>query len=114
MVVFVSITELYIISAESSAMTAFRTARIFRIFRVLRFQKVFKKVKYMGMIVEVMMNLFVAFFYILLLVALFIYIYALLGMEIFGGKLEFEEETRISFDSFGSAFNSAFQITSVE
>lgn len=84
-----SVIELFVLSGENSAISAFRSVRLFRIFRVLRFTKVFKTVKYMAVIIEIMGNLIVTFMYLFGLVILFVYIYSLLGMEIFGGKLNY-------------------------
>lgn len=68
----------------------------------------------MAMIIDVMLELLTSFFYLFGLVFLFVYIFALAGMEIFGGKLDFESNSRQSFDDFYSAFNSAFQVLSSE
>jgi hypothetical protein len=48
----------------------------------------------MAMIIEVMLELLTTFFYLFGLVVLFVYIFALSGMEIFGGKLDFESNSR--------------------
>lgn len=93
-VVILSVIELFVLSGENSAISAFRSVRLFRIFRVFRFTKVFKTVKYMAVIIEIMGNLVVTFMYLFGLVILFVYIYSLLGMEIFGGKLNYERLSR--------------------
>ena len=48
------------------------------------------------------------FMYIFLLLILFNYIYALVGMSLFGGKFEDEEDTRMNFDDFFSAYMAVF------
>ena len=68
-------------SADSHAVLALRTLRVVR---VLRGIKLIKKAPMMRSLIEVLMNSFSAvanFFALLLLV---IYIYALLGMSLFG------------------------------
>lgn len=56
-----------------------------------------------------------SFAYIALLLMLFVFIYALLGMSIFGGKLTFEENSpRSNFDSFHNAFVITFQLLTME
>lgn len=47
---------------------------------------------YMSVIIDTMMELMIVFFYILFLTILFIFIYSLLGMEIFGGRLNDYDE----------------------
>jgi len=55
------------------------------------------------------------FIYVLALLLLFIFIYALLGMQIFGGNLSFDENYDgppgvpiTNFDSFNAAFLTTF------
>lgn len=49
---------------------------------------------------------------LLLLLFLFIVIFALLGMQLFGGRYDFEdlEERRSNFDNFPQALISVFQV----
>lgn len=69
----------------------------------------------MKIIMKVVSNTLTSFIYILILLILFNYIYALLGMNIFGGKFYFEDtETRQNFDSFYNAFLSVFQLMTLE
>ena len=64
----------------------------------------------MVLIINVIMNSFEAFFYITTLMFTFVFIYALLGMQVFGGKYNFgdEEPPRGNFDSFEIAFVTVF------
>ena len=51
------------------------------------------------------------FIYIFLLLMLFSFIYALLGMQIYGGRLNFEiGKIRQNFDTFTDAFLTVFQV----
>ena len=51
---------------------------------------------------------------LLLLLFLFIVIFALLGMQLFGGKFNFEEETpRSNFDTFWQSLLTVFQVNSM-
>ena len=114
-VVFLSLIELIFLSGSSSAISAFRTIRIFRTFRVLRVAKLLRHMKSMNVIISVLSKSISSFIYLALLLLLFIIIFALLGMQIFGGKFNFPEgQPRGNFDSFHSAFVTIFQILSLE
>lgn len=53
--------------------------------------------------------------WIFLLLIIFIYIYALLGMSIFGGALDFEgSPTRMVYNNFFIAFIATFNFTTME
>jgi voltage-dependent calcium channel L type alpha-1D len=114
-VVIMSIIELVInsISTEGkgggSSLSAFRTIRIFRTFRVLRVARLLRALDSMQMIIAVIQKSIMQFVYISLLMILFIFIFALLGMQFFGGKFNFEEGVpRSNFDTFNNAFVTSF------
>jgi hypothetical protein len=52
--------------------------------------------------------------YIFLLLILFNYIYALLGMQIFGGQFNFDNPPRMNFDDFFSSYMTVFQVMTLE
>lgn len=54
----------------------------------------------MKIIIEVISQTLQSFFYIFLLLILFNYIYALLGMQMFGAKFDFDDAPRMNFDTF--------------
>jgi hypothetical protein len=57
----------------------------------------------------------VEFFYLFCLILLFIVVFSLLGMQIFGGNFSFEEGVpRSNFDKFHYAFVTVFQLLSME
>ena len=69
----------------------------------------------MAMIIKVIGSSLSKFIYLALLLLLLIIIFALLGMQIFGGRFDFPEGTpRANFDSFHWAFVTVFQILSME
>lgn len=47
---------------------------------------------------------------LLLLLFLFIIIFSLLGMQLFGGKFNFEETRRSTFDNFPQSLLTVFQV----
>jgi Na+-transporting methylmalonyl-CoA/oxaloacetate decarboxylase gamma subunit len=111
-ILILSILELVIISGNSSfsALRAFRLFRIFKIFRVGNLRVLLDSIT---------MTLASIGNYVVLLV-LFIYAYALLGMQFFAGELKFDEDgfvdkvngesPRTNFDSLGWASLIIFKI----
>ena len=113
-VVILSIVEMAFMSG-GGALSAFRTVRIFRTFRVLRVARLLRAMKSMMYIIMVISRSISSFIYLAMLLLLFIFIYALLGMQIFGNKFNFDDgKPRTNFDSFNHAFVTAFIILSME
>jgi hypothetical protein len=127
-VVAISLVEIFINSSSAeqtstpggnkkTAASAFRVVRIFRIFRVLRVTRLLRSLQFMKVIIEVLGGTIEQFTYITTLMFLFIFIFTLLGMQIFGNKFTFNNETsptRFNFDSFASAFYTVFVILTME
>lgn len=78
-IVMLSLVEIFI-GSGGSAISAFRSIRIFRIFRVLRVTRLIRQLQFMQVIMEVISKSLEDFMYIFLLLIIFNYIYALLGM----------------------------------
>ena len=70
----------------------------------------------MQVIVAVIMKSFLQFFYITCLLFIFVFIYALLGMQFFGGLYNWDDEEppRGNFDTFWIAFVTVFQVLTME
>ena len=114
-VVLLSIVEMIMESMGSGAgagnLQAFRTVRVFRTMRVLRITRILRSLKSMQMIIGVIQRAFMDFFWITLLMFVFIFIYTLLGRQIFLGQYDFgldEELPRENFESFAIAFVTVF------
>lgn len=112
-VVILSIVELTFESGsdtpKKTSLSAFRTFRIFRTFRVLRVARLLRTLHSMQVIMGVIQRSMASFIYIALLLLLFIFIYALLGMQIFGGKFNFPDGRPLThFDTFNNAFVTVF------
>ena len=113
-VVLLSIVELVITATGQKGgggnLQAFRTVRVFRTFRVLRVTRLLRGLESMVLIINVIMKSFSSFMYITILLFTFVFIYALLGMQVFGGKYNFgdEEPARGNYDSFQIAFVTVF------
>lgn len=95
-IVLLSLFELFFFgSGGGSAISAFRSVRIFRTFRVLRVTRMIRTLKIMQVIMKVVSNTISSFMYIFLLLILFNYIFALLGMQLYGGKFTFDDAPRM-------------------
>ena len=80
-----------------------RTMRVFRIARLLR------GLDSMKTILGVILMSYKSFFYITMLMFLAILIYTLLGMQTFGGNMNFEEGVPTNnYDTFSIAFITVF------
>lgn len=85
-----------------------------RTFRVLRVGRLLKSLSSFQLIINVIGNSISAFAYLALLLIIFIFIYSLFGMTIFGGTFQSWKETpRPNFDSFFNSFISVFDILTV-
>jgi len=96
---------------------AFRTVRVFRTFRVLRVTRVLRALKSMAMVIGVIQRSMMDFVLITILMFVFIFIYTLLGRQIFQGRFEFgPDETlpRANYESFSVAFITVFQVLTME
>jgi hypothetical protein len=120
-VVSISIVELIINSMSSggnNATSGFKAVRIFRIFRVLRVTRLLRSLKFMKVIIEVLKGTAEQFMYIALLMFLFVFIFTLLGTQLFGGSFKFDvydyAPVRYNFDSFSSAFFTVFTVLTLE
>ena len=113
-VVTLSIIELAIAATGGEggggSLQAFRTIRVFRTFRVLRVTRLLRALQQMQVIVRVMQTSFMSFVYITFLLFIFVFIYALLGMQFFGGLFDFgdDEYIRGNFDTFQISFITVF------
>jgi hypothetical protein len=110
-IVLLSLVDLFPSSGGGANLSAFRSLRIFRTFRVLRITRLLRAMKDMQIILNALVNSLNALIYLYMLVFLSIFIFALLGMQIFGGNLDFKENNdgytgvpRQNYDSFMWSF----------
>ncbi|XP_010790974.1 voltage-dependent N-type calcium channel subunit alpha-1B-like [Notothenia coriiceps] len=89
-----------------------------RVLRALRLLRIFKVTKYWNSLrnlVVSLLNSMKSIISLLFLLFLFIVVFALLGMQLFGGMFNFEEETpTTNFDTFAAAILTVFQILTGE
>jgi len=109
-VVFSSILEFVLVSQEVMpplGMSVLRCIRLLRAFKVTKYWSA------MGNLVKSLVNSISSIVALLVLLCLFIFIFALLGMQIFGGRF-LDEESRATFDNFFQACFTVFQILTGE
>jgi len=109
-VVISSILEFVMVNQELMppvGMSVLRCIRLLRAFKVTRYWAS------MGNLVKSLVNSIASINALLVLLILFIFIAALLGMQIFGGRFH-HEENRGTFDGFGQACLTVFQILTGE
>ncbi|XP_035376128.1 voltage-dependent L-type calcium channel subunit alpha-1D-like [Electrophorus electricus] len=89
---------------------------VFRCVRLLRIFKVTRHWQSLSNLVMSLLNSVKSIASLLLLLFLFILIFSLLGMQVFGGKFNFDatEKNRSSFDNFPQALLTVFQILTGE
>merc|ERR1719481_899888 len=105
MVVLSSLVELILTNEDvipPLGLSVLRCVRLLRVFKVTRYWGS------MGNLVKSLVNSIASINALLVLLMLFIFIFALLGMQIFGGK--FVSDSRSSFDGFYQSFFTVFQI----
>jgi hypothetical protein len=90
--------------------------RVLRTVRVVRIIRLLRGLESIQTIVSVMAKSYMSFVYITGLVFLFILIFALLGMSLFGGYWKNDEEglPDNNFDSIGYATFTVFQVFTME
>lgn len=88
---------------------AFSTVRMFRTFRVFRIARLLRGLESMQTIIGVIARSYQSFIYITLLMTVFIFIFSLLGMQLFGGKFDYPDGLpRGNYDSFSIAAITVF------
>ena len=115
-VVGVSIMEMALGGGSTSNLSALRSIRILRAFRVLRITRLIRSLSYMRIIMGVVTSIITEFIYVFLLLSLFVFIYTLLGMQIFGGNFPAANVTgfRQNYDTFFNALFTVFQVMTTE
>lgn len=83
--------------------------KVFRTLRVLRVARLLKQLKSMKQILDVIAKSASSFFFITMLLFVFVFIYTLLGMQLFGGEFDFDDGVpRGNYDSFIIGFLTVF------
>jgi len=102
-------------SGEGLSLSAFKTVRMLRTFRVFRIARLLRALESMQTIIGVMVRSYKSFIYITMLMFLFIFIFSLLGMQTFGGNMNYDDGLpRGNYDTFPIAFITVFQVLTME
>ncbi|XP_047037317.1 muscle calcium channel subunit alpha-1-like isoform X2 [Helicoverpa zea] len=113
-VMFCSIVELALTITDTIPQLGISVLRCVRLLRVFKVTKYWRS---LSNLVASLLNSIQSIFSLLLLLFLFIMIFALLGMQVFGGRFDYEpeeEKERHNFDSFWQAVLTMFQILTGE
>ena len=100
--------------ADSPAFGALRVFRLMRVFRVFRLVRSWTGLR---QLLGALLRSLTQFAYLMLLVALFLFIYALLGMQLFGGRYEppaVDETPRANFESITFSMITVFIVATSE
>ena len=117
LIAIASIVELELADPSGSNTTSvvYNAVRVLRTIRVLRILKVLRYLAFMRIIIGVLSRSLKSFIYIALLLLILIFIYTLLGIQLFAGKFNFPNNPyRESFDSLFPAFLTVFQLMTIE
>jgi hypothetical protein len=82
--VTISLIEYFLNSGDNSGFSAFRALRIFKVLRVTR---LIRSLKYMRVIMRVLSATIGSALYVGILLLLFIFVYSILGMNLYANKL---------------------------
>ena len=106
---FVVTTGMIELMIDSNTMSAFRIFRMLRLLRVLRLISFLKPLRTIARVIVVTTS---GMAYIGILLSLFMFIFAICGMQLFGGQFSFPRQDKPlwNFDTFPIAFMTCFQI----
>ena len=111
-VIFASLFEQFYVQFFDGAdmgLTVFRSLRLLRLFKVTRYWTSLRN------LAAALLNSLKSIVSLLFLLFLFLLIFALLGMQLFGGHFVFAEQVpRVNFDSFLTALLAVFQMLTGE
>eukprot|EP00755_Sulcionema_specki_P039239 Sspe_Gene.24208::Locus_9544_Transcript_1_1_Confidence_1.000_Length_4909::g.24208::m.24208/K04851/CACNA1D; voltage-dependent calcium channel L type alpha-1D len=102
-VVIVSLLELFLTSVSTN-ISVFRALRLLRVFKLM------KNFKSLRGLVRVILKAVSDTGYLNLIMLLYLFIVALIGMQLFGGRFDFDPPPRATFDSFYWSLLTVFQI----
>jgi hypothetical protein len=99
----------FIYPTKSYGISVLRSLRLLRIFKVTRYWTSLRN------LVLSLLHSMRSILSLLFLLFLFILIFALLGMQLFGGQMNFPEGTpTTNFDRFSTAFLTVFQVSTLD
>lgn len=85
-------------------------------FKVLRAFRIFNKIQYIQTLLRLFSRALSSFVYLLFLLIMFNYVYALIGMQLFGGSFDVNDYrySKYNFDTFWLSFVTTFNIVTLD
>lgn len=116
LIVIISLLEVGLKGGGSSSTSILRMLRMLRLARLLKVVRMSRSIGATRMVLSVLFAMLPTLQYIGLLCFLTAFVYAILGMGLFGGKMSFPGEgvPDANFDNFGNAFLTTFQLITLE
>lgn len=113
-ILYCSIIE--IILVDVNFINTFRYIRFLTAIKILRVSRLFKNIKFFRFIVVIILKTIAPCLYLIILLFLFNYVYALIGMQLFGGILNQNDDrySKNNFDTFWVAYLTCFNIITLD
>lgn len=113
---FLVVLMSYVQIIITNTLEDFRYIRFVTAFKVFRMIRIFKYIEFTRFLMEVMKKTMSSFIYLLILFLLFNFVYALVGMQLFGGVLDRSDDrySKYNFDTFWISFITAFNIVTLD
>jgi len=111
-IVTISLIEWIVMSNNTTSFSAFRALSFFRTIRILRVSRLLRSLKYANVLAQKISDSLQSCLKIALILLIFIYIYALLGMTIYQGKFIFSD-IRQNFETFPNSLIIVFQLITI-
>lgn len=101
---------------EQNFLLVFRYIRFLTAFKILRLARLFYEIKFLDFLFSIISRSLSSFIYLALLFLLLDFIYALVGMQLFGGLLNRHDPNynTFNFDTFWVAFLTVFDIVTLD
>ena len=114
LVVWASILEIILLSDPN--LNEFRYIRFLTAIKIFRIARVIQNIKFIKFLISVISRTLSSFIYLAILLILLNFVYALVGMEVYGGKLDKNSATyfNMNFDTFWVAFLTVFNIVTLD
>ena len=112
-IIFISYVQILIVANFTFLL---KYVRFLTAFKVLRITRLSRKSKFIKFIISIVMQTISSFIYLFVLLILFNFVYALIGMQLFGGTFPKTSviTNNFSFDTFWISFITVFDIITLD
>lgn len=113
-IVFLNLIEIILVA--ENILVVFRYIRFITAFKILRLARLFKEINFLHFLFLILKRSLSSFIYLAMLFLLLNFVYALTGMQLFGGLLPKTSENynTFNFDTFWVAFLTVFDIVTLD